>query len=385
MLFYKKESGATLVITAIVLFALLGITALAIDVGRLYVAKQHAQNVCDSAAMAGAPMLTGKPECTSSSGLAATAARVNAASNNQVTPAWLVLVAGSTSPGVLITFPSGTVADDAGRSIPVKSGEAIKAEGYVNVSLLFARIFGRQNAAVPASSTAILEEASYVASSLYVPLSISSTTLLGGSGVPPIAFGEQATMKVDMWQQDFLGSGNFGPLDFSTLAGGGGGGSTYRQLLAGRGGVYGISAGGTFWIPTLPGSKVGPTWQGLQDRLDAEPLAALQDDRYAWQNWLDMFDENTGLYPNSTRIILVPVVDVETTPVNGKKSVKVIGMAGFFIEHVTSNKEEPNDEFKTVTGRFIQGVVTGQTIRWIIDIGETADSPQTILVVRLVS
>src|SRR5437867_5012204 len=50
----EKQEGFVLVVVAIVLVALIGFLALAIDVGVLYSARTSAQEVADAAAMAGA-------------------------------------------------------------------------------------------------------------------------------------------------------------------------------------------------------------------------------------------------------------------------------------------------------------------------------------------
>ena len=50
----SHESGQVLVVLAVALVALLGFTALAIDVGMVYSDRRYDQNVADAAALAGA-------------------------------------------------------------------------------------------------------------------------------------------------------------------------------------------------------------------------------------------------------------------------------------------------------------------------------------------
>src|SRR6266566_9804442 len=50
----KKQEGFVLVVLAIVLLALVGFLALAVDIGVLYSARTSAQGVADAAALAGA-------------------------------------------------------------------------------------------------------------------------------------------------------------------------------------------------------------------------------------------------------------------------------------------------------------------------------------------
>ena len=58
----RDQEGASLVLVAFTMVALLGMSALAIDVGMLYTAKGQAQNAADSGALAGAGALLLAPE-----------------------------------------------------------------------------------------------------------------------------------------------------------------------------------------------------------------------------------------------------------------------------------------------------------------------------------
>lgn len=55
----RNEDGATLAFIALLLFAFLGVAALAVDLGMLMAARTDAQRVADAAALAGAGVLTG--------------------------------------------------------------------------------------------------------------------------------------------------------------------------------------------------------------------------------------------------------------------------------------------------------------------------------------
>ncbi len=59
----KKAKGSVAVITAITMVALLGLGAMAIDIGNLMVARSELQNAADAAAMAGAGCLYRRTEC----------------------------------------------------------------------------------------------------------------------------------------------------------------------------------------------------------------------------------------------------------------------------------------------------------------------------------
>jgi len=57
-----KRSGAIIPLMAILLIAIIGVTALAVDIGALTVAKNQAQSIVDAAAFAGARTLNGKTD-----------------------------------------------------------------------------------------------------------------------------------------------------------------------------------------------------------------------------------------------------------------------------------------------------------------------------------
>lgn len=59
MRFWKDESGAALIYVTVIVFALVGLSALALDAGRLFTLRQQVQKAADAAALAGAWQLDG--------------------------------------------------------------------------------------------------------------------------------------------------------------------------------------------------------------------------------------------------------------------------------------------------------------------------------------
>src|SRR6185369_13539853 len=59
-----KQRGSVAVITAVSLVSLLRFAALAIDIGNLLVARNELQNAADAAALAGAPCLYQRAQCS---------------------------------------------------------------------------------------------------------------------------------------------------------------------------------------------------------------------------------------------------------------------------------------------------------------------------------
>lgn len=370
----RGEQGSTLAFLAIAMVVLLSVAALAIDLGMLYTGKQRAQNVCDEAAMSGAPLLTGQSGCATQSGLPATAAQQTATANNQLSPKWQVCIPNTSTAGVQISFPSGTVQSDSGQSITVALGQAMRVKGSVNVNYGFARIMGFQSHFVNATATVILQPAPSVTSNLFAPLVVADTTIFGSNGQSILKFGQQVTLKTNAWQDNFLGAGNFGPVE---LPGDGSGASTYRSRLAGDLPALTITSTPITTVSTKPGNMKGPTSQGLSSRLAKETDSRFTNDATAWSNWLNAYNTTTGMFPSTWRIMLVPIVKDPTVPVNGRSTVTIVGCAGFFIESAPKNQP--------VVGRFLQGVYAGGTIHWIFPTSNSITSTVGIASTHLVS
>ena len=62
----RREGGQTLLIFVLALTVLLGMTAMAIDVGLLFEDRRHMQNTADAAALAGVAELPGNPAAAKS-------------------------------------------------------------------------------------------------------------------------------------------------------------------------------------------------------------------------------------------------------------------------------------------------------------------------------
>lgn len=124
----KKEEGAVLVLVALLLTVLLGLTALAVDLGMAFYQRQRLQNACDAAALAGATAL---PNQSKAKQLAYDYMKENGFSD---------------SPSdVIVTF-EGTPA------------EKIKVGSKYDVRSGFAKVFGRSNVSVSCNAAAQKKE-----------------------------------------------------------------------------------------------------------------------------------------------------------------------------------------------------------------------------------
>ncbi|HUV06064.1 MAG TPA: Tad domain-containing protein [Armatimonadota bacterium] len=382
---FRGERGVVVVYVAICIVVLIGMAALAIDIGQLYVGRQRAQNVCDATALSGVQELAlhyGQGGATEA--YARQAAGDCAAGNNTVSvEAWKVLVPpAGPDEGVEVSFPT-TVTDDAGNTISVSPYEAITTKGCVHVNYGFARIFGFEGKNVSASATAMLKGADTVGGNPVAPPAVSDKTIFPNpdEGWPGIKLGEPLTLKFDNWQSDFLGSGNFGYLDPSDL--GAPKTATVKDMLAGdvRGNI--TLTDPPNYAHTAPGNKVGQTSHGMRDRFGKETDPDYQSpetDATAWGTWQGSYNEGTETYEDFTwRIMIVPVVHEEI--INGRKEVAIVGMAGFFIDSITVEQ----GGLKEITGRFIQGIAVGDEIRWIFPTGDTPTTPNLFIAPRLIS
>lgn len=373
----NNRNGGVLVYTAIVLVLLLGMAALAVDLGQLYIGRQRAQNVCDSAAMAGSKYLTGKATCATQTGPPATYAKLCGETNNQSVPEWTVLIPETTTSGVEVTFPSGTLTSVTGESFTVQPGEAIRVEGKVNIAYLFAGVLGFDASEVSASSTIVLQPSTYIKSGLFAPLCVSEEVVFGIGGIGAKKFGEPHTLKVMDWKEEFIGAGNFGPID---LPGDPTGGNNYRDRLSGNNTdpvVIDIN-NPPVTANTEPGAKKGPTDQGMLGRLGHED-EIFKNDETAWADWKASYNESTGLFSPTWRIIIVPIVKDPGPGFTGRDPLVIVGYAGFFIDKY-------DEKSGIVTGRFIQGMNFGSGERWLIPgMGETAEPDNVMLTVRMIS
>jgi hypothetical protein len=369
-----NSRGNILLLVAISIVLLLGLTALVVDLGQVYVARQRAQNAW------GLALHTGDLAAAESQ---ATLLATNcAAGNNAAQDLLRVVVPGSGVAGVAVEFPQGSITDDAGRAITVQPGEAIRTRGSVIVSYGFARIIGLSTREVSASATAICQRARGLCSDLYMPFAASDQAIFGNAEVPPIEFGQLYPLHVNHHTEGFLGPGNYLALSFP----GDSGASDYRDRLGGDKGVMCLSSDPPTPMNTKPGSMGNPTYTGLMRRFakETDPRFVLGNSN-AWQNWLASYDPATGRFAKTWRMGIVPVIVDTIEAVNGNKPVEVAGLAAFFIDKLYDGHDGIHDK-GDVEGYFIQGIVSGTNVRWVFPAtGSVTPSPQLMWTVRLAS
>jgi Flp pilus assembly protein TadG len=133
---HDGERGAVSVIVALLLVALLGLGAVAVDVGMLYAERTQLRNGADAAALAIAQKCAktaADPDCSSTSSIAAGLANGNANDG--------------------LSNIKSAVLDKTNRTVEVTAGAQEAGHSPNEVSLFFARALGMDTAAVSAPAT----------------------------------------------------------------------------------------------------------------------------------------------------------------------------------------------------------------------------------------
>lgn len=132
---YSSEKGQALILMTFGIIALIGFTALAVDGGRAFEEKRHAQNAADTAALAGALAYSRGENIT-------TAAQTRATSNGYDD--------NGTTNNVTIT-----VTDTAPGVCPANAaGKEIKVEIVTTINTTFSRVLGRNTLSSAVTATA---------------------------------------------------------------------------------------------------------------------------------------------------------------------------------------------------------------------------------------
>lgn len=345
----SKRNGAILVITAVVLVLLVMMAALTIDLGRLYVAKQRSQNVADAAALAGACFLDGTgPGMERASACAQTIAL----SNNTRNPNWTAenLSGGD---GVTVTFPTSFTRDD-GTVVSVNPGEAIQVECKVPVDYGFARVSGSTSGS-PRAIAIVMRPMVHTLTYNFVPWVVADTTIWDTSTDPPstsIDLGDSQTLKVRSVNDpdNFIGAGNFLCVSYP----GENGAREYADRIEGNADPLTVDANTQISLYTKPGNMVGPTRNAVANRIAQDTVYT--NDTTAWEDWKAGYDQSTGSYTDTPRIVITPIVHDPGGTLNGRSDLTVVGFAAFFIES--------QDSDGNVTGHFISATTYENVIRW---------------------
>jgi hypothetical protein len=318
----RPDEGIAVIWVAVFLLVSLWFVSLAIDMGKLMAARTELQASADAAALAGASSIDLKTGAIIQDSARVWAAKV--AGNNKA-------YEGPETPTVIdpigdVTFPTAT-----------RVRVVVRREAATGNPVLthFAQTLGIPNLSVNAAATAevhpIGEPCEHI--SPFAP-----------QDVPPAGFVSDCSVDYTLKEGSGSGSaGNFQLLDLPDCNEsdfhGGGAAAVYQYTRYGYDCCLDV---GQEWVYSEPGNKVGPFRSALQDRFDSDT-----DKRngICFQNY-------TG---NGQRVFITPII--ESFDVNGKKLVRIVKFAAFFL------KDRPSGSMtqQGVRGQFINYVVPGNS------------------------
>jgi hypothetical protein len=334
----RRQRGVTAVLVTLMLTGLMGMAAMAVDLGVLYASKASAQTAADAAALAGAfTFLT--------------------PSNPQPTTAVddAVALAGANSIlGQPVAITAGDVTVDTANQLVTVTVPRTGANG---IPAFFLRIFGVSETDVVAHASAQaspVATGSYCLRPIFVPNTILSSetpaqactdgqTILGANGqispwlqANPQLMGTLQTIRPTS-PSGALAPSQYYSLDFSN--GSGGGASTYACALASPLASCGIApsvaACGTSY-PTENGDMKGPTQTGIGNLLGSSPDSYLAPGAYQ--------HGNGTVTDTSSQLIVAPVWDDCCSGCqigSGGGNVTIIGFSNWFIEGLDNGGTDP--------------------------------------------
>jgi hypothetical protein len=344
-----RQRGIILPLTAVSLFTLVGIAALAVDFGHLFLNKTRLQSAVDAAALSGAKELDLTDDI-----LAARQAATTAFLRNMLGPGNRELRDAFWGLQTTVQF-SATVNPFVPGSL---DGPYIRfaVDGF-DMDSAFASIFGMDeltaNASAVAGPTPTMGEVCNIA-----PVVVCGDP--NGGEVFGYQYGDAALLKAAAPGDKDIGPGNFHLIRLEDASGA----DDVRDAMAGVGQRC-IRAGDP--IPTEPGNKVGPIVDGVDARFnqcdfngttctdwdirpDMVSTPDLSHQEYEQAYASGAFTNPDPIGAPERRVIVVPFGHC-TADANGQDEVAFLGFGCFFLTHPMTQKG--NEAF--LNGEFIQG------------------------------
>jgi Flp pilus assembly protein TadG len=326
----RQSRGSALVFVAIVMVAMLGFAALAIDVGAIYTARAQCQNAADAGALAGA-------------GYMLTLNSLNPGATNRIKQR---AVDFSNLNKVLsdpVTILSTDVTVDLNLKRCTVCVPRTTARGNP-VPTFFARVFGRNTVDVSACATA--EIANAQVSNCIKPWALPDA-FVDGNGNGAYDSGEYYAQGVTSYGTDYrhngfdvgvqltvkqadpgaaIAPGQFFPIDLPIPDSPDTGGERYRDNITTCNPTP-VAVGDT--LVTENGNMIGPTQQGVQDLINQDPGAS-------WDPTSGGVSGSAYGAAGSPRIIRIAFFDPSDPPTSGKTTVVVTNIASLFLESINN-------------------------------------------------
>lgn len=286
--YVDDQKGATAVLVCLAIVALIGMAALAIDVGMLFATRIKLANAADASVLAGVRELPANP---------------------------LKAVDVASQYSLLNDLETGEAIFQVSTDKRTISGQASRT-----MDLFFARVLGFDKRQLSVSAVARIS-----------PMSGCYGVVPFGVADNNYTFGDVQVLKYGATFDNPLPPGQYAPIEL-----GGNGASTYTYNISH--GYNGLIKVGDV-IPVETGNMVGPTRQGVQDRVNGchhSPPCTIN-----------------GYHEGCSRILIVPLGYNSPEPgSNGKFT--VTGFAAFLITDAPNNGGQGE-----VTGTFIRYVAPG--------------------------
>lgn len=344
----RFQKGAILPLIAIALVAIMGVTALALDVGNLLRHKALLQNGLDAAALSGAKVLMVTGDLIGAEQEARSVLTTNAAVSGSDR---LIEEINAGTVSIDVEF-SNTLYPFVPNTAPAQYIRVKTAD--LSVHSYFARVLGFEEFALAGSAVAgpspTMSEVCDV-----VPIMACGEAEGPWYGYTP---GEVIQLKSSSGEDSDVGPGNFQLIRLGDSTGA----NEVRNALAG--GYENCMANEASQdIETEPGNTVGPAAQGINTRLGIHtgPLADQQEryppdlvtthPDYRYADYVNAYETQT--YTNSQgawerRILKIPFGDC-TDAANGQTTVPLLGFGCFFL--VDEAVQKGNES--TIYGEFI--------------------------------
>lgn len=343
---WKDDGGATLGLAAVAMVVLLGMVALAVDVGMIMTARTEAQRTADAAALAAAgEAFIGGPSGTLDQQALARSAAVEYANEHEVMNDEVDI-----DPAADVTFPGPD-------SVRVR---VRRTDGSPDgpVGTIFARVIGFGTVNVTADATARVVNASQITCPLPLVL-IDKWSENDGDPLDPEEDEYQPDNDPDDGAPDSYDPATTGydqndigsPVLLKQNAGEEGaytpswwgpwqppgqqGASDYQANITGcqnPNEAYGIGDE----VDNEPGNMAGPTRQGFDDLVDQDPNASWNDTKKCVTGGKEPVDDR-GCNISSPRIKPIVMISPEQLPIQGREPFEIRNWAGIFVQEPDGN------------------------------------------------